>query len=82
MRKMSYWKTVDIIRIDGVAYAYQQRHVVDIHKDRHRRSRGDGYGVGLGLGATAVPESEHRLVELPETLNKESKQKVIEAQDL
>jgi hypothetical protein len=69
--------------IGGAAYAYQQKYEFRVEQDRsyeaEHRKFGEGYGVGLGLGVgvTMVPEDEHRLKKLRDTLDKESLEEVV-----
>lgn len=73
------WRTVEVLRIGGTLYAYQQKFTVEREKKK-KSSR--NYGGGLGVGLTTVDKDEHRLVKVEDTVNEESVEKVLRNADM
>lgn len=75
------WRTIDVIRVSGTPYAYQQRVSVrlydgSMHKDRRGAFNSNNRDAD---GATRVEEDKHRLVPIQETMDDDALSDVVDA---
>lgn len=73
------WQTIDMVRAGGVAYAYQQKVIVRETTSSRKKSgyHNGGMGVGVGESAATIPQDEHRLKPVRETIDEESMKNIL-----